>query len=139
MTLHHHQAFLVMILESFTYHNHNATPAILIRILCFQTQFFISPLMIRAVKGSGHSGGFATKSVFHEEASRVSLMVMLMEIWHRREQWKSGNQPQQTQYDFLPRKQYHLDETYLILQYPAVYPFPKVMTHHLNRFLPCEH
>ena len=57
-----------------------ATPAILICILCF-TGNLLYPLSWFQAKGS-YCRGFATKSVFHE-ASRVSLMVMLMEICWR--------------------------------------------------------
>ena len=79
MTL-HHQAFLVMILEISDHYDIAATPAILICILCF-TGNLLYPLSWFQAKGS-YCRGFATKSVFHE-ASRVSLMVMLMEICWR--------------------------------------------------------
>ena len=79
MTL-HHQAFLVMILEF-------QTIMILLPHLLYSFAFYVLqaifyiPSHDSRLKGRT-TGGFATKSVFHE-ASRVSLMVMLMEICWR--------------------------------------------------------
>lgn len=139
----YHRAFLVMILESFW------VTIIIMPHLLYSFAFYVSdaifyiPSHDSRLKGRrvDRSGGFATKSVFHE-ASRVSLMVMLMEIWHQWrtvEEWKSATTD--TIWLFATKcslQQHHLDGKYLILQYPAVYPFPKVMTHHLNRFSTIE-
>ena len=83
----YHRAFLVMILESFW------VTIIIMPHLLYSFAFYVSdaifyiPSHDSRLKGRrvDRSGGFATKSVFHE-ASRVSLMVMLMEIWH---QWRT--------------------------------------------------
>ena len=103
-----------------------ATPAILICILCF-TGNLLYPLSWFQAKGS-YYGGICYKVGFSWGKSRVVNGDVDGDLL------ESGNQPQQIQYDFLPRNALCNNTRwkvllYLILQYPAVYPFPQIMTH----------